>query len=793
MQFIKRVIQAAKDRALIKYAALVRIMLKDADASLNQALNESRSGVDKLALGDAIQALRQESGPFLSRIEVLYRDGLERAMRTMYTDLRQGLHNMSADRLSLIDDEAVNRQLEVGNLVQRLRDACDDNLGRLNIMIAQVHGDPDVHERENPFRPYLHARALHDALLERVKDEKLSRILFDHLANSLASHLSEYYASICDVFDASGIQAKLLARPTKLKRHQRDQLAAQLAALNAPNPGFVNTGGGASPLPEDFNQRVLPALERLLSMMPQAAVAAGDGSASTDAARVAAGSEAFQDFVWKVFNQTQAEFGAAAAPGQIEEDDTPAFAPASDELLTRLDQFQKIAADGGALAEDITPEQNQLFALGDKLDAVTTDERVAIDLVAVLFDFILEDEQIPAALRLQIGRLQIPFLKAAMLVPAMLRDSEHPTRKLLNRMSSAAVGLDTDTTMGKELAGEISRLVKRILGEFEKDVGIFTDCLEELEHFLEEQLRNADAETARSVQAAEEAERLSVQQLNTVASLRELLEPFNADQRIADFILQIWSRVLVRAADQDAEKNAQGGSPVSEQYRDVLPELVWSGQQKQTPEDRNALMRILATLVKRLKIGMLMIHMPEDESKSALDSLVGVHTQILRGNPDATLTPNLPTLAEIRQQFSRLVVSSENAAWTLAEPPQIIGEVMKSELAQHGAQAEVDVQDAEHYSSEKDAELLTQLQLGTSVNMHAGDTSAPARLIWISRHKSLYIFKMDQNSKPLIYSIASLVKALREGSIRLAEYAPVFDRAVDSLMLGAEALQSARR
>ncbi len=247
MQLIKRVMQLAKDRALIKFSALARAMVKDAEANLAQALANARSGVDQRQLGTALQVLRQLRAGLVDDIEARFRDKVERGMRTMYTDLRQGLDRLSANTLSLIDDEAVNQQLEVGQLVQRLRDACDENLGRLNIMIAQMHGDADVHERENPFRPYLIARALYDTLNHKVTDDEANATLFAHLSDSLAAHLSGYYASICEVFDENGIQARLLARPTRLKRHQRDQLAQQLAAMNSGastyQPGAALPGG----------------------------------------------------------------------------------------------------------------------------------------------------------------------------------------------------------------------------------------------------------------------------------------------------------------------------------------------------------------------------------------------------------------------------------------------------------------------------------------------------------------------------------------------------------------------
>lgn len=811
MQSIKSIFPLAKDRALLKYSALIRLMLKDADDSMTTTLNGTRPGGEQRKVSEALNFVRQQGQSLAGRMEVLFRESVERAMRTMYTDLRQGLTNLSADTLSLIDDETVNRQLEVGNLVQRLRDACDENLGRLNIIIAQIHGDADVHERENPFRPYLHARALYEALHEKVKDEEVGQVLFNHLANSLALHLSDYYASICEVFESSGIQARLLARPTKLKRHQRDQLAQQLAALNAKNAGVGGIGSGmgigigastsmSSSLPQDFNQRVLPALERVIGLMQHwgsgPAGALSESPTTAQASQVAL-SDDLQAFLSKLFSQPSgssglpqqgenARFGQGSSPGIV--------APPSLELLSRLNQLQQSAVAEQPAEDGIAPETNQLFKLGEQLstEEASQKERIAIDVVGMLFEFILEDEQIPSAMRLQIGRLQIPFLKAAMLQPALLQSADHPARKLLNKLGSAAIGVAPDSAIGKNLGEEIARIVKRVLQEFEQDAALFSDCLGQFERFLEDQLHSADIEAAKSVQAAEEAERLSVLQHNTQTALRELIEPLQIDSRVSGFILDIWSRVLVRAAMQDAKSGAKD-SPTSAQYRGILPELAWSAQEKQAPADRTALIRLLPGLVKRLKIGMLMIHLSEEECKAALDQLVAVHTQILRPNSDMDMSKKLPSLESLREQFGRLVVNPDTAVWTLSAPPAVSAETVENMLTDRGAAAELALQEEGEISADTDGAWLTQLQVGTCVQFVAADTSVLARLIWISKHHSLFIFKMDQNAKPLVYSAVSLVKALREGAIRLAEYAPVFERAVDSLMMGAEAIQAGRQ
>lgn len=163
-------------------------------------------------------------------------------MQTMYTDLRIDLENLSAGNLSLIDDETVSRQIEVDRLVQRLRD--DENLKRLNLIIAQLHGDQQVRERENPFRPYLMARSMHQLLKEMVTDEGAGKMLFGLFSTALANNLPAYYADIREVFESSGFRAQLLARPSRLVRHQR----------------YV----GASATSGEYNPNVLPGLQRVL-------------------------------------------------------------------------------------------------------------------------------------------------------------------------------------------------------------------------------------------------------------------------------------------------------------------------------------------------------------------------------------------------------------------------------------------------------------------------------------------------------------------------------------------------
>ena len=154
MHAIKPVIQLAKERALFRFSALAIRMLQDANTSITQLIITAGSASEQKTISLSKEFLLMHGQEFLKRLNVSYFGYVERAMQTMYRDLRQGLHDVSADTLSLVDDDTVTRQIEVERRVLRLRDADQQSLGRLNLMIAQLHDEHDVRERENPFRPY---------------------------------------------------------------------------------------------------------------------------------------------------------------------------------------------------------------------------------------------------------------------------------------------------------------------------------------------------------------------------------------------------------------------------------------------------------------------------------------------------------------------------------------------------------------------------------------------------------------------------------------------------------------
>ncbi len=830
------------------FSALVQNMLADADASLGAAMALAPAGQNPWLVGR--QFLRERGGECRARIEAYFADYLERAMQTMYNDLRMGMVN-SAANWALIDDETVEQQIEVDRLLLRVRGDQQQDLGLINMMIAQVHGHHDVRERENPFRPYLLARSLHVVVRSMLDNEAVIKVLFEHMADGMTKYVPAYYAAIRAVFESNGIDSRLFAQVSAETRGQRDaQARAQtgvdaavhanfsdhfqsrvLASLQhmqqlqpAAQPGLTLGEAGAAPNTVQPNSQ-LPA-QQGLAQRPQAAPQQGQSHMqlqqqlqqqqlqqqhlqqqqqlqqyqlqqqqqqsaqpwqATQPLSPHQAQPAFQDFVRQIFNQPKpvaVPRKAVAAPFP-EEGEWPTLGFANTRAATldaQLRMRQHAAAESTPAGEG--EEANQILALREVLVGADASEleRVTVDVVALLFEFILQDELIAQPWRAHVVRLQIPFLRAALIAPDLLHDAGHPARRLLDRLGAIAAGMCASGALDESIGAQLDQITGDLLDQFDEDMAVFSDALAALELFMTAKLANADAATTCCAQALDEAEHACLTVSNANLALHELLAPLSVDPVVADFITGSWLHVLAYPFSAEA-KRAPPDPALTSAMRDVLPELIWSAQDKPNQQQRSELVRLLPTLVKRLKQGLDMIGMPDAVARKGMDKLVDVHMRILRApsaEPDGGYSLN-----GLRRHCAGLTIAEAGDGTLAGIPSRVELAELENTLARYQLTASLHLECDAIPALAADADWLRQMRIGIAVQVWSKGSAELARLCAISGHRSLYLFVPYQSATPIIFSATCLLKALRDGGVRPVEGAPLFDRAVESLMAGA--------
>src|SRR5690606_22425421 len=144
--------------------------------------------------------------------------------------------------------------------------------------------------------------------------------------------------------------------------------------------------------------------------------------------------------------------------------------------------------------------QGQLEQLLHKVSAKSGKSRVVgevdedvINLVSMLFEFILDDRTLPDSLKALIGRLQIPLLKVAVLDKSFFSRGSHPARRLLNEIATAAMGWgDQDEAQRDSLYQKIEQVVARLLNDFVDDPGIFSELLADFLAFTGDERRRSE-------------------------------------------------------------------------------------------------------------------------------------------------------------------------------------------------------------------------------------------------------------------------------------------------------------
>ena len=111
-------------------------------------------------------------------------------------------------------------------------------------------------------------------------------------------------------------------------------------------------------------------------------------------------------------------------------------------------------------------------------------DRGTVDALAEVFDFVFADQAIPPQMKFVIGRLQIPVLKAAMIDRDFFLTDDHPARRLVDTLAAASVQWAPEKGEQDPLYQRIESTVMRVLNEFEDDLALFSELLQEFTEFL---------------------------------------------------------------------------------------------------------------------------------------------------------------------------------------------------------------------------------------------------------------------------------------------------------------------
>src|SRR5690606_17098580 len=228
---------------------------------------------------------------------------------------------------------------------------------------------------------------------------------------------------------------------------------------------------------------------------------------------------------------------------------------ASQDLVRMLSQAQHqhpsnvgYAAQGGAPQLNLREMLNDLLRSQQKKpQAINQVDDDVINLVGMMFDFILDDRNLASPMKALLGRLQIPMVKVAIADKSFFSKGGHPARRLLNEMAMAALGWQESSEENQRLDSlfnKMDEVVQKILSDFETDMSIFSNLLTDFRSYLDKDRRRAQILEQRTLDAEDGKAKSERARADVDASLKQVIGSYQLPAPALKLLRDAWANVM---------------------------------------------------------------------------------------------------------------------------------------------------------------------------------------------------------------------------------------------------------
>ncbi|SMF02287.1 HrpA-like helicases [Alteromonadaceae bacterium Bs31] len=553
-----------------------RDYLKALDDALVAEMDNAKSNQESAELAEVQSAFRQNYQE-LERYFCGYLS--EGFVKFKKRELQTNVGSEAGDELSLVDNEDLEETIAISSITQRADSYFAEPLWALNQRFAVLNGGEHVTEASNPASPIQFCESLRKALKLVPLDPKSKQLAYKVYDDELIKILKNITEEVNQYLKQVGVLPHLkYSMPTgkapasALNSESEQTVANEEDIQGLPDPNLS---------PEEYQQSLMQAIRGLQSqMVPSAVEGLPPGGVVVSSEDLMGALQALQT------SETRAELGEQGAVVPID----------VSEIVERLHEQLKADAQDGEV---------------DKSDMQT------IDLVGMLFEYMLNDENLPDSIKALLSYLHTPFLKIAFIDPGFFEQAEHPARVLLNNLAEAgARWVSNDGTAQYDMYNKIKDIVDRILKEFDNDVKIITELLLEFSSYTKNIVRRQELMEKRATEKAQGEEKLREVKLRVNEEIQGRTHGKELPSAILLFLLQPWSDYLSFALLRYGEKSDKWGKALA-----IVDDVLWCVEPKESPADKNRQLEIHDDLIAAIESGFETIGYDQAKGKKLVDAL----------------------------------------------------------------------------------------------------------------------------------------------------------------------------
>jgi hypothetical protein len=726
-----------RDKSAQQLKVSLQALFDNADDTLFEMADRATSNAEQNSFFEAMRDLR------------LKRKSIERGflekLFAAFANLNQyeigkapQLDSVSFDSLSLVQNDELEESVAIDTMVAKVISRASRPLGhlttRLNTQVSKK-----LEDKTNPLGPSALCEFFLDACRSLGVEIRVKLIVLKLFEKYVLSSLDELYVEANDSLVAAGVLPDL-----KNASPQRRQ-----QARSTPSHGYLGEGETRAPLGEGYSGEVQEAFGVLQELL----------------------------------SQTR---GSISYRREVPADAMPISSHDLMRLLSHLQHQQPAqqVSDEFDLRQQLEQLLSRASAKSGRARVVGEVDEDVINLVSMLFEFILDDRTLPDSLKALIARLQIPMLKVAVLDKTFFSRGSHPARRLLNEIASASLGWgEQDDAQRDSLYQKIENIVQRLLNDFTDDPAIFAELLSDFLAFTGDERRRSDLLEQRTRDAEEGRVRAELARHQVEHALNDRLLGRTLPEVVVRLLQEAWSKVMLLTYLKS------GGD--SEEWQAVLStmdDLIWSVESHEEPEDRLRLLELVPGLLKSLRDGLTSAAFDPFSTGEFFSQLEALHVQAFqrfkRPEPEGEIEPS--ALADADEPAALDAEAKADVELEddliLADLPQMIEVVEEIVLLapgeSHAPEPEIILPD-----HDEALQQVENLRVGSWVEIQEdAEHKMRCKLAAIIKPTGKYIFVNRTGMKVLEKTRMGLAVEFRRGAVRLLDDALLFDRALESVI-----------
>jgi hypothetical protein len=391
----------------------------------------------------------------------------------------------------------------------------------------------------------------------------------------------------------------------------------------------------------------------------------------------------------------------------------------------------------------------------DENKKVTQQDEDTIDLVGMLFQFLVEDRNLPHRIQALLAKLQIPYLHVALHDRKLFSHKENNARKLLDTIAQASIGWSEEDDVKNKFINKLEEIVQSILETPAKDLN-FSALIKDFNSFHKKHQKRSQILEKRTSEKTLGQERILRAKDKTAATLQQKMKNYSLPKIVSDLLLTPWANVLILAHLRHQNEPEQ-----IEKYEKFIDKLIFvSVKNKKT----NATNAQISHVIDLLSHGLRLVAFDEHSIQEKGQELYQLLLKINLINTDE----------DIQHEFV-LPQDAFKVDEDSTDKPEIVHFIADKNFNNLNSVTE-HIED-DYFQKAK------QIKVGDWVEFipEKGDEIIRAKLSWISPISHKLLFVNARGIKVTDKSLDELAHDLREKTALVLQQIPLFDRALTAI------------